>query len=453
MTKKTENLIKQGESQNIEFKDSLSLKREIGETVSAFSNTNGGTILIGVSDFGEIIGIEVGKMTLEDLANYMKMHTDPQIYPEINLCPVGDKNIIEVKVKENEEKPVFFKNHAFKRVSRTNQRISTSEMRRLAKEERKRLSFDEQICEEASLEDIDEEKVRNFFKKARYERRLDLDPDISAKETLEKLGMLKEEKITNAAILLFGKNPQKYFLQAETRCARFKGTKPLEFIDMKVFKGNIIDQREDALEFVKEHIKLQAKIVGTERVERWEYPIEAIREAISNAICHRDYKIKSNVQVRIFDDRIEIWGCGLLPEPLTPEDLKKKHRSILRNPLIGKSFFLIKFIEEWGTGTNRIIEWCLKYGLPEPIFEEASGSIVVTLKKYKISDEDLEKLNERQRKAVEYLLKHKRITNKEYREINPYITDRTALTDLNDLVKKDIIAAKGEKKYRHYTLR
>lgn len=90
MPEEIENLIKQGESQNIEFKDSLSLKREIGETVSAFSNTNGGTILIGVSDFGEIIGIEVGKMTLEDLANYLKMHTDPQIYPEINLCPVGE---------------------------------------------------------------------------------------------------------------------------------------------------------------------------------------------------------------------------------------------------------------------------------------------------------------------------------------------------------------------------
>ena len=228
------------------------------------------------------------------------MHTDPQIYPEINLCPVGDKNIIEVKVKENEEKPAFFKNHAFKRVGRTNQRISTSEMRKLAKEERKRLSFDEQICEEASLEDIDEEKVKAFLKKARYERKFELDTEVSVREALEKLGLSSEGKLTNAAILLFGKNPQKYFLPAKTRCARFKGTKPLEFIDMKVFEGNIIDQREDALEFVREHIKLQAKIVGTERVEKWEYPIEAIREAITNAICHRDYEIKSNVQVRIF---------------------------------------------------------------------------------------------------------------------------------------------------------
>ena len=110
---------------------------------------------------------------------------------------------------------------------------------------------------------------------------------------------------------------------------------------MKVFGGNIIDQREDALEFVKEHIQLHAEIKGTERIERWEYPIEAIREAVTNALCHRNYKISSNVQIRIFDDRIEIWGCGSLPEPLTIEDLKKKHDSVLRNPLIGRCFFLI----------------------------------------------------------------------------------------------------------------
>ena len=94
---------------------------------------------------------------------------------------------------------------------------------------------------------------------------------------------------------------------------------------MKVFSGNIIDQREDALEFVKEHIKLHAEIKETERVERWEYPIEALREAITNAICHRNYKISSNVQIRIFDDRVEVWSCGSLPKPLTIEDLKKKH--------------------------------------------------------------------------------------------------------------------------------
>ena len=172
MSKELEELIEEGESQNIEFKDSLRLKREIGETVSAFSNTRGGTILIGISDFREVKGVEVGKRTLEELANYLKINTDPHIYPEIDLCQISYKDVIAVKIKENDEKPVFFKTHAFKRVGRTNQRISTSEIRKLAREERKRLCFDERICEEASLDDIDEKRVRRFLKDSRKQRGL-----------------------------------------------------------------------------------------------------------------------------------------------------------------------------------------------------------------------------------------------------------------------------------------
>lgn len=118
----------------------------------------------------------------------------------------------------------------------------------------------------------------------------------------------------------------------------FKGVKPVEFVDMKVLDGDLINQREDALEFTKEHFEFHAEIKRTERIERWEYPIEAVREVITNSICHRDYEVASNVQVMIFDDRLEVLGCGPLPEPLTIEDLKEEHNSILMNPLIAKSF-------------------------------------------------------------------------------------------------------------------
>ena len=290
------------------------------------------------------------------------------------------------------------------------------------------------------------------MEKARFERRLDINPNISIKEALKRLDLLKDNKLTNGAILLFGMNPQRFFLQSEARCARFKGVEPLEFIDMKVFGGNIIDQREDAVEFVKEHIKLHAKIVGTERVETWEYPIEAIREAITNAICHRDYERASNIQVRIFDDRIEIWGCGPLPEPLTIKDLIIEHDSVLRNRSIGRCFFLIKYIEQWGTGTNRIIEECLNHGLPEPLFEERSGSLVTIFKKHLLSEEILEKLSERQKTAIEYMKKHKQITTKKYGELFS-ITGRMARNDLKLLVDKKIVIRMGtSKKSTYYKL-
>jgi ATP-dependent DNA helicase RecG len=178
------------------------------------------------------------------------------------------------------------------------------------------------------------------LRKAKYERNFDVEPETLLKEALERLELIRNDALTNAAILLFGKNPQKFFYQAETRCGRFKGTEPVKpFIDMKVFSGNIIEQVDKSLGFVLEHISMKVYLAGKpEREERYEYPVDAIREAIINAVCHRDYETSTNIQIRIFDDRIEVWGCGPLPEPLTLEDLKKKH-SVSNNSLIN-TFYL-----------------------------------------------------------------------------------------------------------------
>ena len=444
---KIKELIKKGESEKVEFKPSLSQTDKIMESISAFSNTKGGIVIIGVSDKSEVLGVDIGKKTLESLANKIKQSTDPKVYPSIHVEEIDDKDkqVVVIEVEEGKQKPVLAFGRAYKRVGKTNQKLGYEEIRNIALETSK-VYWNERICERADLEDIDEEKVRWFLRRAKYERRLELDLETPVREALEKIELLREGKLTNAAILLFGKNPQRFFIQSETRCARFKGAKPLEFIDMKVFGGNIIDQMEDAVEFVKEHIKLHAKIVGMERVERWEYPIDAIREAITNAICHRDYEISANVQVRIFDDRIEIWGCGHLPEPLTVEDLKQRHRSILRNPLVGKCFFWIKFIEQWGTGTNRIIDACLDYGLPEPVFEELSGSLVVTLRKG-ITEELLREkgLNERQIKAVSYIREKGGITNKEYQVLFD-VSRITATRDFKLLEGEGILKRIGKGK-------
>ena len=438
-------IIKAGESETTEFKTSLAEWRDVVETISAFSNKNGGTIFIGVGDNCEVIGTDIGKNTIEVLANQIKQNVDPVVYPSIRVENMDGKQVIIVNVAEHGQKPVFAFGRGVIRVGKSNQKLGSEGIRNLALNTSK-VYWDGRACVDADLGDIDEEKLRWFLRGAKYERRLELDPDTPVRESLEKLDLLRDGIPTNAAILLFGRDPQRFFGHSEIRCARFKGTKPLEFIDMKVFGGNLIDQREDAVEFVKEHIKLHAKIVGLERVETWEYPIDAIREAVTNAICHRDYEEYSNGQVRIFDDRIEIWGCGSLPEPLTVDDLKQSHRSILRNPLIGKCLFLIKFIEHWGTGTNRIIDACVAHGLPEPIFEELSGSLVVTLRKI-ISKESLREmnLNERQIKAVSYVEEKGSITNKEYQVLFD-VSRVTATRDLNLLERKDILKRIGKGK-------
>ena len=394
-------------------------------------------------------------MTIEQLTNKIISNTEPKIYPDISVRKFEGKNLIVIRVDKYSYDIVLAFSRPYKRVGKSTIKMSKDEYERSILEKHKdKLYFDSQICKEATLDDIDNIKVKKFLERASFERRLEINPNITPKEALRKLNLIKKDKLTNGAILLFGKNPQKFFLQSETRCARFKGIEPLEFIDMKVFGGNIIDQREDALEFVKEHIQLHAEIKGTERIERWEYPIEAIREAVTNALCHRNYKISSNVQIRVFDDRIEVWGCGPLPEPLTVEDLRKKHDSVLRNPLIGRCFFLIKYIEQWGTGTNRMIKKCLSSGLPEPLFEEISGNLVVTFRG-KITKEYLEglDLNKRQIVAMEYIKKIGKITNKNYREMFPEISNETARLDLSTLVRKKLLNKRGEKRGVYYTVR
>jgi len=451
MSKRIRDLIGGGESQRVEFKSSLKLSKGIGESIVAFANADGGVILIGVSDHGKGVGISLGRNTIEEFVNWIKRSTDPQIYPDVQVHQIEGKQILEVLVKENEEKPVFFKDRVFQRVGKTNQRISASKIRELAKQERKKIFWDSREVEGAGLQDIDEILVKWFLKEIEQTRRLEIDRDIPFKEALERLDLIRGEKITNAAILLFGKLPQRFFPQAEVRCGRFKGTKPLSFIDMKVFEGSIINQREDAVAFVKQHIELQAEIVGKERVETWEYPIEAIREAITNAICHRKYDTTSNVQVRMFDDRIEVWGCGSLPTPITVEDLKKAHKSVLRNSLIGKCFFLIKFIEQWGTGTNRIVDSCVSHGLPEPLFEEMSGGLVVTLRKYRVTEELMKELEEQEKAIVNHIMDKGRITRQECEKLLQ-VSTMSAFRYLKALEDKKIIVRKGSGKNIHYVL-
>ena len=253
-------IVSRGESETLEFKESPGEHKEIIETITAFSNTEGGKIVIGVSKSGKLSGVEIGKDTIERLTNKIAQNTDPKVHPRITTRKIGSKSIIIIDVQESSDHLVLAFGRPYKRVGKSTVKMSKDGYERLILEKHKeRLYFDSWICKGATLNDIDKDKVKGFLEKARFERRLGINSNMPVKETLEKLNLIKNGRLTNAAVLLFGKNPQKFFLQAETRCARFKGSEPLEFIDMKVFGGDIIDQRDAALEFVKEHIKLHVK--------------------------------------------------------------------------------------------------------------------------------------------------------------------------------------------------
>ncbi len=442
------------ERENIELKSSLSLIDEIIQSVSAFANAKGGKIIIGIDNAGKIIGAQTGKNTIEKLTNRIAQNTDPKIYPGITVKDMGGKKVIFIEVDKSLDKLVLAFGRPFKRVGKSTLKMGKDEYERLILEKHKeKLRFDRQVCKGASLKDIDKEKVKQFLREAKTRRGLDLDENLPAKEVLMRLKLIQDGKLTNAAILLFGK-PQDFFLQCEVKCIRFKGTDVTgKMIDLKPIGSNIINQVMEAEKFIFDHISMAAWIEPgkIKRQEKWEYPPRAIREALANAIGHKDYWSTAKVQVRIFDDRIEFWNPGKLPEGWTVETLKQKHDSMPPNPLIAKQFFWIKYIEEVGTGTNKIIEWCAEWGLPEPDFEYTGTSIVVTFRKSKLTEKYLKTLGlgYRQKKAIEFLKEHKRITSNKYAVLFG-VTDRTARNDLREMVDKNIIIQKGESKKTTY---
>jgi len=447
-------LISKGEGQTLEFKASPSLRQEIGQAISAFANTAGGTILVGVSPQGKLVGVDIGRKTIEDLANWIKANTDPPICPRMQVHKIEGRDLIEISVKESDEKPVFFNDRAFQRVGRTSPRISVSKIREFARQERKMLSWDERICEDATLEDIDEGRIRWFVREARKQRALKISEDTSVKEILRKLKLVRDERLTNTAVLLFTKEP--HFLQSEVKGIRFSGDEPVKpYIDFMNIEGNIFDLVDNSQDFVLRNIRKSIWLTPgkVQREEKYEYPPDAIREAIVNAVAHRDYESPSKVQVRIFDNRIEIWNPGALPKEITIDDLKREHRSIPRNPLLFKQLFWVKYVEDVGGGTLDMIKQCKEWEIPEPEFKQIRGAFIVVFR-MPPALEDLEKLglNERQIKAMEYVIRKGSITNREYTAINE-VSRKTATIDLADLIKRGLFIRAGKgKRDTHYEL-
>lgn len=440
-------LIQGGEGQRVEFKSRI---KSFGPDVCAFANTDGGTILFGVGDDGRIKGVS-GKN--EEKISSVADKCDPPVRPSIHSLKIDNCQVLAAEIEKTENLHSL-SGRVYKRVGSTNRRLSSSEILDLGQKLEK-IRFGEQICKDAILNDLEEDEVRWFLEKTVSERNLDIDPQLPLQEGLERLNLAGDGELTNAAVLMFGKSPQELIPQAEVRCGRFKGEEASsDFIDMKVFRGPIYQLVDQAEQFVMEHIERSAQIIPgqTERQEKWEYPLEALREAVTNAIVHRNYFSSGNVQVRVFDDRLEIWNPGTLPEGITVEDLKGKHESKPQNPLIARLFFLIKYIEQWGTGTNRMVRLCKENNLPEPEFEDTGNSFVVTLRKSKLTQRYLQTLdlNERQKNAIEYVAKNESISNKEYRDLNE-VTRETAKRDLADLVDKGVLEQKGKGRATHYT--
>jgi len=444
-------LIGERESESIEWKEGFGDR--VIETAGAFANTKGGNIFIGVTNEGKIRGITLGKETLQQWANQIAQKAKPHIVLDIDKYEISEKvgkAVAVIKIQESLQKPISVGDKYYKRVDNSNRPMTQQEIAQMWHS----TPWDVlPINGDISLKGLDAITVERFTRRAVKKGRLPHEYiDDEMQTVLERLHLIADGRMLNGALLLFGKNPNQYFPNFITRIQRLKTED--EIIDDKWIAGNLFEQCEGSVAVLKQNIRVGAKIEGMEREDIYEYPIPAIREALLNALAHRDYfKEAEFIHIKVYDDRIRIYSPGGLPSGITIEDLKKEHGPHPRNPRIAKIFYLAGYVEESGTGTIRMINRMQEAGLPEPKFEEREGGFSVYFYKDIYNIESLQRmgLTERQIKAVLHAKEKGSIANKEYRELTG-LSDEGALRDLRDLLKRNILESQGRGRTVRYVL-
>jgi ATP-dependent DNA helicase RecG len=445
-----ERLIAQGEGPRVEFKRSLTALRDGVCTIAAFANTDGGTLLFGVRDDGSMIGVDLGANTRERVVNTMVDNTDPPLYPQVECVEVDGQTLVTVMVAPGHDPPHLAYGRAYRRVGVVTAQLSRDGQRQLLLERRPR--FDDQPSG-GSLDDIDPGRMRRFLETASRRGRV---PDFSADLPLvEALRRLKALRVVGnhlepamAAVLLLARDPQRFVPQSVVGLARFPGVTKgtTQFVDRTDIAGDSTEIIDRVEAFVRRNTRIASKIHHAQRLEITEYPFPAIREAVANAVIHRDYwQSGSRVQVAIYADRIEVESPGGLLPPVTVETLGRTP-PVWRNPDLAGLLFRIGYIEQFGTGIERMRQDMRAHGLPEPRFEAGPGWFRVTFSwpEERILDlipeegaTDLRALglNERQIKALELMVNEGvLLTNQRYREL-VNVTSKTAARDLSGLVK------------------
>lgn len=316
--------------------------------------------------------------------------------------------------------------------------------------------FDASACSGATVDDLSSEKVKVFLEKARAKRSYSLAPGTPLPDALAHLNLLDGDRPSHAAILLFGREPQRFLLTSEVKCLHFHGTevrKPIP--SYQVYKGTLFDLADKAVDFVMSKLDrtVGTRAESTEAPVEYELPRDAVAEAIVNAIAHRDYASNASVQVMLFSDRLEIWNPGHLPPSLSIDALRRPHASVPRNPLLAEPLFLAGYIERAGTGTLDMIGLCDDADLPPPEFRHDDGSFVQILFRDWLTSRlgvKLE-LNDRQTAVFPHLREHRKITTADYQRLTG-AARATAKRDLDELVTKSVLERLGAGRGAYYRL-
>jgi ATP-dependent DNA helicase RecG len=433
------------EQQNIEYKSIW--KDEYLKWVCGFANAQGGRIYIGKEDDGTLVGLKNSKKLLEDLPN--KITTILGIVCDVNLHETAEGDFIEIVV-EPQPNPVNYRGEYHYRSGSTKQELKGVALDKflLQKQGRK---WDSVLIPHVSPADLKPETFTFFKEKGIKSNRMDESSrDDTPAQLLENLKLTEKGNLKRAALLLFHPDPEKFVTGAYIKIGFFRTDSDLLFQDE--IHGNLFEQVEKTMELLlTKYTRAMISYEGISRVETYEYPKDALREALLNAIAHKDYAGCIPIQISVYADKIMLWNEGQLPENWTVKNLLAKHSSRPYNPDVANAFFRSGYVESWGRGIEKITEQCTAAGLPVPEFSPNGSDFWVVFRKDIYNKEELSNkgLNERQIDALLFFKAKGVITSSEYAE-KYNISDRTARTDLTELVEKELLNKQGETKLAVY---
>ena len=372
-------IIKAGESEQLEFK--VSVRNDItARVVCSFLNGEGGQILIGVDDNGEIIGIKNAENVSAQLQQYLIKEIIPEASVTVSVEKYQEKEILSVEVGTGSKQPYVFDGGIFYRRGSNTVKASSKEISELIhNREQSQIHWERQIVLNAELDDLDLEEI-NLTIEASIKnvgvKEITKDPI----DFLSYYGLFSNGNFTNAAIVLFAKSPAKFLPQCRVRLSYLQeGKTGSAFKDDRLLEGNFFKNMNAIAAFFQKHLEIRRTFSNKEwqRADDLQYPLTALREGVLNALVHRDYSsVSGSTSIIIYPDKLEITNSGQLS--LKPSELKKSHLSMPFNPDIAQIAFLRGYIEKIGRGTLKIIDACKKAGLKSPVWSEDSNSVKLT---------------------------------------------------------------------------
>ena len=351
-------ILREGEGLSVEFKEKFTPR--IDRDIVAFSNTKGGFLFLGVNDSGKIVGEKLTNEMKADISSIAR-NCDPEIHIK-SVKQSGD--VVVIEIPEGEEKPYSSSYGYCRRLDAVTQKMTQKEVRSFFRET-DAAAFESLACNKAGIKDVSIAKVKAFLKETGTSLKVSR---ANSTMVLSSLGALYKDNVNNVGALMFAANVDKAIPHSESILVAFKGTGRTHIFDRRDVRDDLLTQFNEAVSFLMKHLNIRSEIRGVNRYDIYEIPLDALREAVVNAIIHRDYAIKgTSIYVMVYDDRVEIENPGELLSGVTVNSLDKL--SLRRNPVIADLFHRMGKVERLGSGIKRMRDLCREAGLKEPIFE------------------------------------------------------------------------------------